>query len=268
MGYRAKILLTAILLAALPLGWIACSGTSVSVNNPVTTTYRYAGTKNTVAGGEIWRSTDGTSWVRLAGTGFGNAANTQVFPYFLLDGYVYAATANAATGMEIWRSDDDWNWVGVVAAGAGVGSGFGDANNKSPSSRTPSVFGSYLYVGTTNTVTGGELWRTSDGIAWAQTNTNGFGDANNKSIPAMAVFSGKLYCGTMDGQIICLDARTGKPQWQAKVGGRILFEPAVVGGAVYAATEDSMVIRLETGDKTADGWAMWGGSAKHNGSEK
>lgn len=84
--------------------------------------------------------------------------------------------------------------------------------------------------------------------------------------PALA--GEKLYVGTTDGRIICLAAATGKILWQEKVGGRILFEPAVVKGRLYAATSDGTLICLETGDKTADGWAMWGGSAKHNGSAK
>jgi outer membrane protein assembly factor BamB len=84
--------------------------------------------------------------------------------------------------------------------------------------------------------------------------------------PALA--GDMIYVGTADGRIICLRASDGKQQWQEKVGGRILFEPAVVKGNVYAATEDGKLICLKTGDKKADGWAMWGGSAKHNGPEK
>ncbi len=84
--------------------------------------------------------------------------------------------------------------------------------------------------------------------------------------PALA--GGKLYVGTSDGRIVCLDARRGKRLWQARVGGRILFEPAVVGGCVYAATDDGVLICLKTGDAGADGWHMWGGSAKHNGGER
>jgi outer membrane protein assembly factor BamB len=81
--------------------------------------------------------------------------------------------------------------------------------------------------------------------------------------PALA--GGKLYVGTVDGRIICADARTGRTLWQSKVGGRILFEPSVAGGCVYAATADGTLICLRTGDETADGWHMWGGSADHNG---
>ena len=46
----------------------------------------------------------------------------------------------------------------------------------------------------------------------------------------------KLYVGTVDDRIICLSADRGKALWQATVGGRILFEPTVADGNVYAAT--------------------------------
>ena len=92
-------------------------------------------------------------------------------------------------------------------------------------------------------------------------------EGTRRPVTPPALAGGKLYLGTADGRIICLDPRTGKTLWQSKVGGRILFEPAVADGCVYAATSDGTLIRLETGDKTADGWHMWGGSAGHNGAE-
>jgi hypothetical protein len=81
--------------------------------------------------------------------------------------------------------------------------------------------------------------------------------------PAMA--GGKVYFGTTDGRIVCADPQTGKTLWDSQVGGHILFQPAVVGGRVYVATDDGSLICLDAGDPKADGWAMWGGSAGHNG---
>jgi outer membrane protein assembly factor BamB len=82
--------------------------------------------------------------------------------------------------------------------------------------------------------------------------------------PALA--GGKLYLGTVDGRVLCHDADTGKALWQAKVGGRIVFELAVSGGRIFAATADGTLVCLDAKDPTADGWHMWGGSASHNGS--
>lgn len=81
--------------------------------------------------------------------------------------------------------------------------------------------------------------------------------------PALA--GGKLHLGTADGRVLCTGPAIGKTLREEKVGGPILFRPAVVDGRVYLATDDGTVICLETGDPTADGWAMWGGSAGHNG---
>jgi hypothetical protein len=91
-------------------------------------------------------------------------------------------------------------------------------------------------------------------------------DATRPATPP-ALAGGRFYLGTADGRILCVDPGTGKTLWEAQVGGRILFEPAVVDGRLYAATEDGTLICLETGDRAADGWPMWGGSARHNGPE-
>jgi outer membrane protein assembly factor BamB len=88
--------------------------------------------------------------------------------------------------------------------------------------------------------------------------------ATRPATPA-ALAGGKLYFGTADGRIVCADPKDGGTLWEAKVGGNIIFEPAVVGGCVYVATNEGVLVCLETGDPSADGWAMWGGSARHNG---
>jgi len=58
----------------------------------------------------------------------------------------------------------------------------------------------HLYIGTFNTETGCELWRsanpsTSAG-SWEQVNYDGFGNAHNICVMAMIVFKGELYAGT------------------------------------------------------------------------
>jgi outer membrane protein assembly factor BamB len=103
-------------------------------------------------------------------------------------------------------------------------------------------------------------------VAW-ESKIDSKADATRPATPP-ALAGGKCYLGTADGRVLCVDPETGKTLWEAKVGGRILFEPAVVDGRVYVATEDGMLICLETGDPAATGWAMWGGSARHNGSEE
>jgi len=73
--------------------------------------------------------------------------------------------------------------------------GFGDRHNESVLALIQ-VLGNYLYAGTGNSTTGGELWRTPDGTTWTQVYTDGFGTADNREIWPGTVFAGYLYVGT------------------------------------------------------------------------
>jgi len=80
-----------------------------------------------------------------------------------------------------------------------------------------------------------------------------------------AIVKGKLFFGTVEGEIHCLAAESGDLLWNVSVGEPIAFQPAVAGGRVYVGTESGSLICLETGDSGDDGWFMWGADASHNG---
>ena len=86
---------------------------------------------------------------------------------------------------------------------------------------------------------------------------------NSVTPPALA--NGKLFVGTIQGEICCLAAEAGEVLWRESVADPIIFQPAVVAGRVYAATARGNLFCLETGDARDDGWFMWGGTAAHNG---
>ena len=69
--------------------------------------------------------------------------------------------------------------------------GFGDANNQAIVSLTK--WGDALYAGTVNYVTGGEVWRSTNGMSWTQVNPDGFGSADQGAVSSMAAFDGWLY---------------------------------------------------------------------------
>jgi len=152
----------------------------------------YASTYNQVDGGEIWRSSDGLNWSRVARQGFGVPTNAEIFRLAVFSDTLYASTWSYTTahGAEIWRSSTgiSGDWTRVVT------NGFGDAHNTAVLSFEP--FTGYLYAGTFNSTTGGEVWRTNDGTTWTQVNTDGFGDTNNSVVPALAAFNGYLYAST------------------------------------------------------------------------
>lgn len=174
--------------------------------------YLYVGCENNYTGGGIWRSQTGdpNSWEQVVTNGFGDSTNAWVIPLVVFDGYLYAgASREEAGGCEVWRSADGTTWQQVNS------DGFGNLNN----SEEPiymSVFGDYLYVGTYNASTGGEIWRTK-GLGgppftdWEQANADGFGDANNSSAASGVVFEDNLYVGTWNNT-------TGGQIWRSPDG--------------------------------------------------
>jgi outer membrane protein assembly factor BamB len=63
----------------------------------------------------------------------------------------------------------------------------------------------------------------------------------------------------------CLAAETGEALWSVPLGEPVIFQPAVAGGRVYAATDAGSLFCIETADPKDDGWWMWGADAAHNG---
>jgi hypothetical protein len=114
----------------------------------------YIGAHNNVSGGQVWRSGNGSTWTQVVGNGFGDPNNIGVESLYVLGDNLYAATRNSVTGIEIWRSADGTTWSQVSP------DGFGDSNNQSTTwSNATAVFNDSLYVGTWNSVSGGEVWQ-------------------------------------------------------------------------------------------------------------
>ncbi|MFC1981793.1 hypothetical protein ACFLVN_06105, partial [Chloroflexota bacterium] len=159
----------------------------------------YAGTRNTVDGGQIWQTGAAggppfTDWTKVGGDGLGYPLNNpRVNSMATYNGDLYAGTANFNKGCQIWKTTDGINWQRVGTQG------FDDKNNTVVSSMIS--YNNCLYVGTRNETDGVEIWRT-EGVGgppytdWTQVNTSGFGDSSNRHAASMAVFNGCLYVGT------------------------------------------------------------------------
>ncbi|RMD60972.1 hypothetical protein D6833_08865, partial [Candidatus Parcubacteria bacterium] len=149
----------------------------------------------TDTGGEIWRSSDGTTWESVMQGGFGDRYNGEVIRLGVFNNQIYAATWSYTSthGAEIWRSStgDSGSWSRVVS------NGLGDPTNLA--GLTMEEFNGAFYVGTynwdesTNQSNGGEVWRTTDGLTWSTVITGGFGDVDNYAVSALEVFSNSLY---------------------------------------------------------------------------
>jgi len=116
--------------------------------------YLYVGAGNSVDGARLYRTNNGTSWGQAITPGFGDPNNQKVETVFVFQNQLYVSVKNAVTGMELWRSPDGTLWERANQ------DGFGDSNNSGSNwSNATADFLSHLYVGTSNIVSGGELWR-------------------------------------------------------------------------------------------------------------
>jgi len=72
-----------------------------------------------------------------------------------------------------------------------------------------------------------------------------------KSSPA--VHEGRVYVGTMGGEVLCLDAFTGQRVWTYETGGPVESSPAVIEDRVYIGSDDTYVYCLDA----LDGSLLW-----------
>jgi hypothetical protein len=195
--------------------------------------YLYVGTWNTPIGSienldrkgcEIWRTSNGILWEQVVGEnslftkgGFGNPDNVGAWSIEEFNGWLYVGTMNwdftDMGGCEIWRSSDGLIWEQVVKNGF---RSFMDENILFEPVNTYAwimkVFKDHLYVGTFNSRTriltdkgtGGQLWRTSDGVEWNKVDLpdgseggfqDGFGESENYGIRKLTIYNEELYIG-------------------------------------------------------------------------
>ena len=70
-----------------------------------------------------------------------------------------------------------------------------------------------------------------------------------------AVFNGKVYFGSGDGNIYALDAQTGVLQWKFATKDVVHASPAVANGTVYIGSWDSYLYALDT-DTGVEKWSL------------
>jgi hypothetical protein len=114
----------------------------------------YASTRNDNGGGEIWRSSNGTAWTRIVEQGFYDGANYKIEALYVHNQQMFVVANNAETGLKVWRTDDGASFTQLID------DGFGDSNNRNTLWDASIItFKNRLYIGTFNSVNGGELWR-------------------------------------------------------------------------------------------------------------
>jgi outer membrane protein assembly factor BamB len=79
-----------------------------------------------------------------------------------------------------------------------------------------------------------------------------------------AAAGGHLVMTTLKGEVLLMDA-AGKvvKTWDTKEPTR--FQAAVEDGRIYVGTENGKLICIDTGNKSLTGWTCWGGNPAHTG---
>jgi outer membrane protein assembly factor BamB len=77
---------------------------------------------------------------------------------------------------------------------------------------------------------------------------------DERSVSSVAVARSQVVLATREGQLYGLDIDTGYTLWAYDIGHPVVAEPIVANGWVYAGTDNGMVIALQVGDATLDGW--------------
>ncbi|HWO24771.1 MAG TPA: PQQ-binding-like beta-propeller repeat protein [Kofleriaceae bacterium] len=91
------------------------------------------------------------------------------------------------------------------------------------------------------------------------------GSADRRALGAVAVAGPAVVVAARDGKLFGLDADTGYTLWSYDLRVRVVAQPILAKGWLYASTADGRVIALNIADPTLDGWHMFGGDAQHNG---
>jgi outer membrane protein assembly factor BamB len=83
--------------------------------------------------------------------------------------------------------------------------------------------------------------------------------------PAFA--AGKLYVGSIWGDLVCLESATGRLSWRYRLPGSqgIASQVVLDRGSLFATTRRGLLVSIDTRDPGATGWSTWGGNPAHNG---
>ena len=165
--------------------------------------------------GQLWESTDGINFTQNALApfgqyGFGVGSNIVIACLQVFNDTLYASTTNKTLGGQMYRTGDGINWQQITA------NAFLKADTVEELHHMDTAFG-YIWVTAytdTSISNGCPIWRSSDGINFIQSNTDGFGnpliDGQN---PGIISFGNNMYFGgpnySTGGQIWRTDITTG-----------------------------------------------------------
>lgn len=144
--------------------------------------------------GQVWESSDGINFTQNMGVGYGFSvpSNIVVACLQVFDDTLYASTTNKILGGQMYRSGDGTTWQPVTADAFGKGAAAEELHNMD------TAFGYIWVTAYTDTAisNGCPIWRSSDGLNFVQSNTDGFGNPLiNGENPVTISFGYFMYFG-------------------------------------------------------------------------
>jgi outer membrane protein assembly factor BamB len=80
-----------------------------------------------------------------------------------------------------------------------------------------------------------------------------------------AAAGGQIFLATLKGEILQLEPTKGTINKRYPVGAPLRFQPTIENGRIYVGTQDGQVVCIDTGDRKLTGWSTWGGNVAHTG---
>jgi outer membrane protein assembly factor BamB len=101
-------------------------------------------------------------------------------------------------------------------------------------------------------------------LAWQATAIGKNIDANAHLFAPPALGEQNIYLCSTEGHVIAMRQSDGSALFAYNTHAPIAFQPALADGRIFAGTADGRLICLNVREKDADGWYAWGGNAQHN----
>ncbi len=101
----------------------------------------------------------------------------------------------------------------------------------------------------------------TNAVKWTRQYSKGVG---TRDLGSVIVAGNLASVSTKDGKVIGLDRDTGTQRMAFDFGTQIAAQPIIAEGWMYVATAKGQVLAFDLGQKSMDGWHMWGGNAQHN----
>ena len=187
---------------------------------------------------------------------------------------IHAASAPWIAGNEVHLAVHDGNKEVQVTLDAATGKRLRSGQSAKSANDTPSDASenTWSFEGSRPVVRDGVVYTAmgdrveardaaTSAVKWTRQYSKGVG---TRDLGSLIVAGNLAIVTTKDGKVIGLDRDSGSQRMAFDFGTQIAAQPIVAEGWMYVATGKGQVLAFDLGQKSMDGWHMWGGNAQHN----